>query len=99
MQRTICRDRTTWIPRTCLPEPSSLIWSVKDRLTVARIWLAGLITALSTGAIVVRWLSPYRLVFAEISELRQMPTFCGEHFALATGPANPGSTSRTQPRW
>jgi two-component system sensor kinase FixL len=42
-----------------------------------------------TVSILVNWLSPYSLVFSDITELRQMPTFWGEQFTLAIGPANP----------
>jgi len=66
-----------------------LVWFVRARLPMARRWLASLITALWSVAIVVNWLSPYSLVYSEIASLRRMPTFWGEAFTLATGPANP----------
>ena len=59
------------------------------RLPMARRWLASLITALWSVAIVVNWLSPYSLTYSEITDLRQMPTFWGEEFTLAAGDPNP----------
>jgi hypothetical protein len=67
----------------------AVVWYVKARLPVARGWLAAAIAALWTVSILVNWLSPYSLVFSDITELRQMPTFWGEQFTLAVGPANP----------
>lgn len=67
----------------------STVWFVKLRLPLARSRLAILISMLWTVAIVVNWLSPYSLVFAEITSLQQMPTFWGEEFTLAEGSANP----------
>jgi two-component system sensor kinase FixL len=67
----------------------AVVWYVKARLPVARGWLAAAIAALWTVSILVNWLSPYSLVFSDITELRQMPTFWGEQFTLAIGPANP----------
>ncbi len=66
-----------------------MIWFVQARLPRARRWLAILISTLWTVAILVNWRSPYSLVYAEITSLRQMPTFWGEQFTLAIGPANP----------
>lgn len=67
----------------------SMVWFVRARLPAASLWLAILITGLWSVAILVNWLSPYSLVYTEITALRQMPTFWGEYFALGTGPANP----------
>jgi two-component system sensor kinase FixL len=66
-----------------------MVWFVRARLPVARRWLAIVISILWSVAILVNWLSPYSLVYAEITSLRQMPTFWGEQFSLASGPANP----------
>jgi two-component system sensor kinase FixL len=66
-----------------------MVWFVRARLPVARRWLAIVISILWSVAILVNWLSPYSLVYAEIASLRQMPTFWGEQFSLASGPANP----------
>lgn len=66
-----------------------MVWFVRGRLPTARRWLAVLISILWSIAILVNWLSPNSLVFAEITSLRQMPTFWGERFTLAEGPANP----------
>ena len=67
----------------------AMVWYVKARLPVARGWLAAAIAALWTVSIIVNWRSPYSLIFSDITELRQMPTFWGEPFTLAIGPANP----------
>jgi two-component system sensor kinase FixL len=66
-----------------------MVWYVRGRLPMARRWLAILISILWTVAILVNWLSPYSLVYAEITSLKQMPTFWGERFTLAEGSANP----------
>lgn len=66
-----------------------MVWFVRARLPTARRWLAVLITALWSVAILANWLSPYSLVYSEITALRQMPTFWGEHFTLAVGQPNP----------
>ncbi len=66
-----------------------MVWFVRARLPAARRWLALLITALWSVAIVANWLSPFSLVYSEITGLRSMPTFWGEHFTLAAGPPNP----------
>lgn len=66
-----------------------MVWYVRARLPTARLWLAVLITSLWSVAILVNWISPYSLVYREITSLQQMPTFWGEHFTLAAGPANP----------
>jgi PAS domain S-box-containing protein len=66
-----------------------MVWFVQARLPVARRWLAVLISVFWTVAVLVNWLSPYSLVYAEITSLKQMPTFWGEWFTLAEGPANP----------
>ena len=66
-----------------------MVWFVRARLPEAQRWLAILITTLWSVAILVNWLSPYSLVYSEITALRQMPTFWGEQFTLATGQPNP----------
>lgn len=66
-----------------------MVWFVRARLPTARRWLALLITALWSVAIVANWLSPYSLVYSEIRSLPQMPTFWGEQFTLAAGDPNP----------
>ncbi len=66
-----------------------MVWFVRARLPAARRWLAVLITALWTVAILANWLSPYSLVYSHITDLRQMPTFWGEQFTLASGQPNP----------
>ena len=67
----------------------SMVWFVRLRLSTARRWLALLITALWSVAIVVNWLSPYSLVYSKITALEQLPTFWGEAFTLAAGEPNP----------
>jgi len=66
-----------------------MVWFVRARLPAARRWLAVLITTLWAVAILANWLSPYSLVYSHIMDLRQMPTFWGEHFTLASGQPNP----------
>ena len=66
-----------------------MVWFVRVRLPMARRWLASLITALWSVAIVVNWLSPYSLTYSKITDLRQMHTFWGETFTLASGVPNP----------
>jgi two-component system sensor kinase FixL len=66
-----------------------MVWFVRARLPVARRWLAVVISIAWSIAILINWLSPYSLVYAEITSLQQMPTFWGERFTLAQGPANP----------
>jgi PAS domain S-box-containing protein len=66
-----------------------MVWFVKARLPAARRWLAIVISIAWSVAILINWLSPYSLVYAEITSLEQMPTFWGERFTLAEGPANP----------
>ncbi len=67
----------------------SMVWFVRIRLSTARRWLAILITMLWSAAIVVNWLSPYSLVFSEITSLTKMPIFWGESYVLAAGDLNP----------
>jgi two-component system sensor kinase FixL len=83
--RTLIQWENLFVYTLLLP----MVWFVQARLPMARRWLAIFISLLWTVAILVNWLSPYSLVYAEITSLRQMPTFWGEHFTLATGPANP----------
>ena len=66
-----------------------MVWFVRARLPAARRWQAVLITVLWSVAILANWLSPYSLVYSEITALRQMTTFWGEHFMLAVGQPNP----------
>ena len=66
-----------------------MVWYVQARLPTARRWLATFITLLWFAAIVMNWRSPYSLVYQQIDALRQMPTFWGEQFTVAVGPANP----------
>lgn len=81
----LLRWENTFVFTLLLP----MVWYVKARLPAARVWLAVLITSLWSVAILVNWISPDSLVFREITSLRQMPTFWGEHFTVAAGPANP----------
>jgi PAS domain S-box-containing protein len=67
----------------------AMVWFVRARLATAQRWLAILITSLWTVAIVVNWLSPYSLVYSQITALKEMPTFWGEKFTLAAGDSNP----------
>jgi hypothetical protein len=83
--RTLIQWENLFVYTLLLP----MVWFVRGRLPVARRWLAILISLLWTVAILVNWLSPYSLVFAEITTLKQMPTFWGERFTLAQGSANP----------
>lgn len=66
-----------------------MVWFVRLRLSTARRWLALLITAFWSIAIVLNWFSPYSLTYSEITALGQKPTFWGEEFTLAAGEPNP----------
>jgi two-component system sensor kinase FixL len=83
--RVLIRWENQFVYTLLLP----MIWFVQARLPTARRWLAVVISILWSVAILVNWLSPYSLVYAEITSLRQMPTFWGERFTLAEGSANP----------
>jgi len=83
--RTLIQWENLFVYTLLLP----MVWFVRGRLPMARRWLAILISILWTVAILVNWLSPYSLVYAEITSLKQMPTFWGERFTLAEGSANP----------
>ena len=69
-----------------------MVWYVQLRFGSARRWLALLITALWTIALVPNFMSPYSVVFSEITELQHAPTFWGESFAQAVGTSNPWVT-------
>jgi signal transduction histidine kinase len=66
-----------------------MVWYIHLRLGTGRVWLAGTISVMWIFCLVVNFLSPYSLVFQDIEVLRRIPTFWGEEFTLATGPANP----------
>jgi len=83
--RVLIRWKNQFVYTLLLP----MIWFVQARLPTARRWMAAVISILWSVAILVNWLSPYSLVYTEITSLRQMPTFWGERFTLAEGPANP----------
>ena len=83
--RVLIRWENQFVYTLLLP----MVWFVQARLPTARRWLAVVISILWSVAILVNWLSPYSLVYTEITALRQMPTFWGERFTLAEGPANP----------
>jgi len=68
---------------------TTMVWFVYAHFKTARFWLAVAITVLWCAVIVVNFRSPYSVVYATIVELRQLPTFWGEHFTVAIGPANP----------
>ncbi len=70
-----------------------MVWFVRARLPTARRWLAVLITTLWLVAILANWLSPFSLVYSQITVLEQMPTFWGEQFTLAVGQPNPWAHS------
>ena len=67
----------------------SMVWYVHLRLGTGRVWLAATISVMWVFCLVVNFLSPYSLVFQDIETLRRIPTFWGEEFTLALGPANP----------
>jgi hypothetical protein len=66
-----------------------LVWFVYLYFQTARRWLAITITALWSIALLINFLSPNTLVFAESVELRILPTYWGETFTVAFGPNNP----------
>jgi PAS domain-containing protein len=73
----------------------SMVWFVYFvylHFGTARRWLAATVTALWSVAIVINFTSPHSVVFADVQELRPLPTFWGESFTVALGPANPWVT-------
>ena len=67
----------------------AMVWFVYAYFHNAQLWLAGLITAMWSVALVVNFLSPHSLVFSSIEGLKQFETFGGETFVLAFGSSNP----------
>ncbi len=67
----------------------AMVWFVYAYFHNAQLWLAGLITAMWSVALVVNFLSPHSLVFSSIEGLKQFETFWGETFVLAFGSSNP----------
>ena len=67
----------------------SMVWYVYLRFGTARRWLAFAITTLWTVAIVINFVSPASVVFAQIDELWRPTAFWGEPFTLVRGVENP----------
>lgn len=67
----------------------SLVWAVYLHLGTGRRWLAMAITLIWAVAVVINFMSPSSLVFAEIQTLKQLTTFWGETFVVAVGTRNP----------
>ncbi len=66
-----------------------MVWFVYAHFGTARRWLALTISGLWALVLVLNFLSPASVVFREITELRQAPTFWGETFTIAVGTPNP----------
>ena len=66
-----------------------MVWFIYAHFGTARRWLALTISGLWVGVLALNFLSPASVVFREIHELRQAPTFWGESFTTAVGTANP----------
>jgi len=66
-----------------------LVWFVHLRLGSRRRWLAALVTSLWCATLVINFLFPQSIVFAEIVRLDVHATAWGEPYATASGTLNP----------
>ena len=66
-----------------------LVWFVYKQFGTARRWLAIVITAIWTVALMINFASPHSLLFTDLPEMRLMDTWLGESFTMAVGAANP----------
>jgi PAS domain S-box-containing protein len=66
-----------------------MVWFVYAYFGTGRRWLALTITALWAASLVVNFLSPYSVTFAEITDLAQQAAFWGEQFTVPLGSAHP----------
>jgi signal transduction histidine kinase len=67
----------------------AMVWFVHLRLGTGRRWLAWTITGLWACCLVANFMSPFSLVYRQVELLKRLPTFWGEEFSMAIGPANP----------
>ena len=66
-----------------------LVWFVYKQFGTARRWLAIVITAIWTVALLINFASPHSLLFTDLPELSRIDTWLGESFIMAVGAANP----------
>ena len=66
-----------------------LVWAVYLHLGTGRRWLTWFITGLWSISLVINFTSAGSLVFVEVRELKQLPTFWGETFVGVSGVRNP----------
>ena len=66
-----------------------MVWLVSIQLGSYQRWLAYVITAIWSVALVFNFLSPGSLVYEQVSEINRSMTFWGEHYGVGSGPANP----------
>ncbi len=68
-----------------------MVWFVYGHFGTARLWFAWTITSLWGVSLLINFLSPHSLVFAELVALKSANTFWGEEFVIGVGSANPWS--------
>jgi len=66
-----------------------LLWLVSLRLDSSHRWLANLIVAIWTVALVINFVSPGNLVYENLDEITRYTTIWGEHYSHGVGPENP----------
>ena len=83
--RTLLKLETLTIFLLLVP----MVWFVYGHFGTARLWLAWTITSLWVVGLVINFLSPHSLVFAELVALDTASAFLGEKFVTGVGSANP----------
>ena len=66
-----------------------MVWLVYVRLDSSQRWLAQIITAMWSVALIFNFISPGSLVYTHVEEIKRQTTYWGEQFSVAVGPANP----------
>ena len=67
----------------------SLVWLVSIQLGSYQRWLAGVIIAIWSVALIVNFVSPGSLVYTKVEEINRSMAFWGEFYNVGFGPANP----------
>ena len=67
----------------------SLVWLVSIQLDSSQRWLAGVIIAIWSAALIVNFVSPGSLVYEQVEEINRSRSFWGEFYSVGSGPANP----------
>ena len=67
----------------------SLVWLVSIQLDSYQRWLAGVIIAIWSVALIVNFVSPGSLVYEQVEEINRSRSFWGEFYSVGSGPANP----------